>query len=164
MKMHIQTSKLQAQLAKLKGEVTTRLETTAKRFAIMVVVEATGKTPLGNSELNMDYYLQRQKETGLLPEEGIARGGWYVDTDGVLSMQTIYGRDSEDKAISFAKTSIQEYKLGDTIMIANRGPYIEKLEAGYSPQAPRGVGIVKPTLDAVMRLQAYNLDSYYKGT
>lgn len=164
MKMQIQTDKLQAQLAKLKVEVTKRLETTAKKFAVMVVIEATAKTPLGNSELNMDYYLNRQKDTGLLPEEGIARGGWYVDTDGVLSMQTIYGKDSDDTATGFAKTAIQEYKLGDTIMIANVGPYIEKLEAGYSNQAPKGIGIVKPTLQAVMRIQSYSLDSYYKGT
>ena len=83
--------------------------------------------------------------------------------DGALEMQTLYGQDSDEMAASLIKQDLNQYKLGETVMISNFGPYIVELEKNftrYNKQQP----IVQPTVETVYRTYQLSLDEYYKAS
>lgn len=161
--LKIDASKLIVQFKELEKQITNRLENMVKGFSYTIVIQATGKTPLGDADKWANLYEYRQKITGLRAEEGLARGGWYVDLDGVMNLQLIYGVDSDVKAMDAARNSLANYRIGDTVMVANSIPYIGKLEDNYSDQTG-GAGIMRPTLDAIYRVTASRLNTFYKDT
>lgn len=155
------TSKLEAHLKKFHEEAIRKMQGMVRIFSYMVAVTAIENTPLGNSIKYLDYYLSREKQLNLQPIEGFARGSWRVSMDGTLEMQELYGQDSDEMASSLIKSDLEQYKLGETVIISNLGPYIAKLEnyyENYNKQAP----IMQPTIDSVMRTYQLNLDDYYK--
>ena len=77
---------------------------------------------------------------------GRFRGNWQV---GIGAMNTDTG-SGEDKigssAIGRAKTVLDGWKPGQTIILSNSLPYARRLEDGWSQQAPSGM--VKLTIQA----------------
>ncbi len=167
MKIHCNISAFEKSFKDLEKEITRKMEGMVRKFTYTVSFTAIDNTPMGDSALYPSWYEMRKNDPnwqsyGLEPVEGFARGSWNVSMDGVLSMQQIYGKSSGEKAEAKIKSDMLEYKLGDTVMISNFGPYILNLENNYSDQT-RGQGIIRPTIASVMRTYQYSLDDYYKA-
>lgn len=144
----------------LEDEINRKLVGMVQEFAIAATTEAIDNTPLGNAQLYEKQYLARQRRIGLRPEEGFARGSWRVSVDGTLDIQELYGKGSGDTAVGIAKQDIQEYKLGDTIMISNFGYYIKNLEVNYE-RYNKNTPILQPTIETIMSQYQLNLGDYY---
>lgn len=139
-----------------------RLEQMVRGFAYIVSKTAIENTPLGNAEEYFKLYELRQNRTGLEPLEGFARGSWQVNTSGQFSMQAIYGATSGSEALTLIKTDLENYKLGDTVYIGNKGFYIRLLENNYSSQT-NNLGIMQPTLDSIMQTYQVDLVRLFRG-
>ena len=161
MKISCDTSKLEQSLKKFHEEAVRKMQGMVQRFSYMIAWTAIDNTPLGDSIKWLDYYLARQKSMGLEPIEGFAKGSWRVSMDGTLEMQTLYGENSDEMAASIIKSDLEAYKLGETVMISNFGPYIIQLEKNYN-KYNKHQPIMKPTIDSVMRTYQLSLDDYYK--
>ena len=131
-----------------------------KGFSYEIALTAIDNTPLGDSVAYMRLYQRREKMYGLSPIEGLAKGGWQVSLDGSLEFQELYGSTSGQTALSAAKIGMMNYKLGNTVMIGNEGPYIDDLENNSSNQT-NGQGIMQPTLDSIMQVHKTDLMRYY---
>ena len=163
MQVTCDTSKLEQSLKKFHEEAVRKMEGMVRKFSHIVAWTAIDNTPLGDSVKWEALYLLRQKNIGLEPIEGFAKGSWRVSTDGTLEMQTLYGQDSDEMAASLIQSDLMTYKLGETVMISNFGPYILELENNfmdYNKQQP----IVSPTMESVYRTYQLNLDDYYKAS
>lgn len=154
---------LQKSLEEAKKEINKKLEGMVKKFSYWVTVSATNYTPLGDSNKFADLYKLREKNYGLKPEEGFARGSWQISLDGTLDTQELYGIGSANAAIDVAIINLMNYSLGETVLIGNTGPYVQKLEDNYSKQT-NGQGIVQPTMEMITRVYQLDLDSYYRTT
>lgn len=147
-------------LEEYQKSVVSGLESMVRGFAYEITQHAINNTPLGNAEQYLSLYRRRYERTGLYPQEGFARGSWQatnnVEPHGI---QANYGTDAGSVALLQAKTSIANYKIGETVYITNTGPYINLLEGGSSAQAPEG--IIKPTMQDIMASYAVDLRRYY---
>jgi hypothetical protein len=157
------TSKLEESLKKFHEEAVRKLKGMVQKFTYTIAWTAMDNTPIGDSEKWQSLYLLRQKKIGLEPIEGFAKGSWRVSTDGTLEMQTLYGPSSDEMALTLVKADMMEYKLGDTVMISNFGPYIKSLEMDFQ-KYNKNKPIMKPTIDSVMRTYQDHLDDYYKAS
>jgi hypothetical protein len=163
MQITCDTSKLEESLKKFHEEAVRKMEGMVRKFSHIVAWTAIDNTPLGDSVKWEALYLLRQKNIGLEPIEGFAKGSWRVSTDGTLEMQTLYGQDSDEMAASLIQSDLMTYKLGETVMISNFGPYILELEKNfmdYNKQQP----IISPTMESVYRTYQLSLDDYYKAS
>jgi hypothetical protein len=163
MQVSCDTSKLEENLKKFHEEAVRKMQGMVQKFSHIVAWTAIDNTPLGDSLKWEDLYQKRYDEIGLEPIEGFAKGSWRVSTDGTLAMQTLYGQDSDEMAASLIKQDLNQYKLGETVMISNFGPYIVELEKNfmrYNKQQP----IMQPTLESVYRTYQLSLDDYYKAS
>lgn len=151
--------KISKQLEDFSKEVERRLKNMVEMFAVDIVKKSANNTPLGDSVKFIAWYERRQKETGLLPEEGIAQGAWVTALAGQLYFTPSYGQDSGMGAVADAVQATQGYKLGQRFKIGNAAPYIGELEDGYSDQAPNG--IMQPTLDQIKAAHEADLKRYY---
>lgn len=139
-------------------EAVRKMENMVRNFSYEVSLTAIEKTPLGDSIAYKKLYERRERTMGLQPIEGLAQGGWQYSLDGTLDFQEIY---SGSMALGAVKTHAMNYKLGDTVIIGNKGPYIGLLEDNHSPQT-EGQGIMRPTLESIMAIQKVSLLTYYK--
>ena len=163
MQITCDTSKLEQSLKKFHEEAVRKLGGMVQKFSHIVALTAIDNTPIGDSIKWEALYLERQNLIGLEPIEGFAKGSWRVSMDGTLEMQTLYGQDSDQDAASLIKQDLNQYKLGETIMISNFGPYIVDLEKNfkdYNKQRP----IIAPTMESVYRTYQLSLDDYYKAS
>lgn len=163
MRVTCDTSKLEQDLKKFHEEAVRKMEGMVRKFSHIVAWTAIDNTPLGDSVRWEPLYLLRQKNIGLEPIEGFAKGSWRVSTDGTLEMQTLYGQDSDEMAASLIQSDLMTYKLGETVMISNFGPYILELEKNfdrYNKQQP----IIAPTMDSIYKTYQLSLDDYYKAS
>lgn len=146
----VDISKVLEELKKYQEEVDRKLKYMVIQFSYLISSEAIKNTPLGNAAPtdqggNLPWYLRREELTGLQPIEGFAQGSWQVNTSGQFNVQEIY---SGSEALSLIRGSISNYRLGQTVYIGNTAYYFQQLENNYSEQT-QGLGIVKPTLDAI---------------
>ena len=137
-------------LQQYKEEVDRKLKYMVVQFSYLISSEAIRNTPLGNAAPkeqggNLPWYLRREDITGLQPIEGFAQGSWQVNTSGQFNVQEIY---SGGEALSLIRGSISNYQLGQTVYIGNSAYYFRALDNNYSEQT-QGLGIVKPTIDAI---------------
>jgi len=163
MQITCDTSKLEQSLKKFHEEAVRKMEGMVRKFSHIVAWTAIDNTPIGDSVKWEALYLLRQKNIGLEPIEGFAKGSWRVSMDGTLEMQTLYGQNSDEQASSLIKQDLMQYKLGETVMISNFGPYILDLENNfqkYNKQQP----IMQPTLESIYRTYQLSLDDYYKAS
>jgi hypothetical protein len=159
--LSVDTSQLEQSLKAFHEEAVRKLGGMVQKFAYIAAATAIDNTPLGDSIENQAAYEARQKRIQLEPIEGYARGSWRVSTDGTLEQQALYGENSDEMAGSIIKGDLKSYKLGETIMISNYGPYIRKLEEDfefYNKRQP----IIQPTIESIMRTYQLYLDDYYK--
>lgn len=70
-------------------------------------------------------------------DTGRARGNWNTNI-GAPDTTTSDTKRAND-ALNDANSTASSLKLGDTFTIYNGLPYIQKLEYGYSQQAPQGM-------------------------
>ena len=146
----VDISKVLEELQKYKEEVDRKLKYMVVQFSYLISSEAIRNTPLGNAAPkdqggNLPWYLRREELTGLQPIEGFAQGSWQVNTSGQFNVQEVY---SGGEALSLIRGSISNYQLGQTVYIGNSAYYFRALENNYSEQT-QGMGIVKPTIDAI---------------
>ena len=146
----VDISKVLEELKKYHEDVERKLKYMVGQFSYLISSEAIRNTPLGNAAPkdrggNLPWYLRREDITGLQPIEGFAQGSWQVNTSGQFNVQEIY---SGGEALSLIRGSISNYQLGQTVYIGNSAYYFRELENNYSEQT-QGLGIVKPTLDAI---------------
>ncbi len=163
MKIICDTSKLEESLKKAHEEAVRKMQGMVQKFSHIVALTAIDNTPIGDSIKYESLYLYRYKKTGLEQIEGFAKGSWRVSMDGTLEMQTLYGQNSDEQAASLIKQDLMQYKLGETVMISNFGPYILDLENNfqkYNKQQP----IMQPTLESIYRTYQLSLDDYYKAS
>jgi hypothetical protein len=163
MQVSCDTSKLEQSLKKFHEDAVRKMQGMVQKFSHIVAWTAIDNTPLGDSLKWEDLYQKRYEEIGLEPIEGFAKGSWRVSMDGTLEMQTLYGQDSDEMAASLIKQDLNQYKLGETVMISNFGPYIVELEKNftrYNKQQP----IMQPTLESIYRTYQLSLDDYYKAS
>jgi len=70
-------------------------------------------------------------------DTGRARGNWFTTIGNPSSAVSAGG--SAGKAMGQLNAAVAQLKLGDTIWMANNLPYINRLENGWSKQAPAGM-------------------------
>lgn len=83
-------------------------------------------------------------------DTGRARGNWQVSAN--TPKYSEIDRNSKNWSSVVAQEMQNIGKLGDTVHITNNLPYIERLEYGYSGQAPEGM--VRKTLARIRALIA----------
>jgi hypothetical protein len=71
-------------------------------------------------------------------DTGRARGAWQVNINEVGAGSLIKSK-SGDRTIAAGSARLTKVKSGDMIYITNDLPYIQRLERGYSGQAPSGM-------------------------
>ena len=157
----VDVSQVLKELQAYRQDTIRRLENMVKGLSYIISKTAIENTPLGNSEQYADLYRYRAERTGLAPEEGFARGSWQVNTTGQFSMQALYGATSGTEALTLVKSDIASYKIGQTVYVGNKGFYIRLLENNYSQQTNE-LGIMKPTLDSIMRTYQVDLVRLFK--
>lgn len=154
----IDVSKLVQELKDYKIEVTKRLENMVRGFTYEFAMIAIDNTPLGDDKKYAALY---QRRTYLQPKAGFAQGSWQVPTDmnGTLEQQDLY---SGSAALSAIQTHMLNYKLGETFVLGNTGPYIQALESGKGSKIQAPNGIMAPTIDQMLAAYKVNLTRYYQ--
>ena len=147
-------------LKKLQADMTSRMENMVRRFSQDIVEVAVSKTPIGDisSEQKIRQYLAREKRIGLDPTPGFAKGSWQVSFSTQIFQKAIY---SAQIATDNSLIALKNYKLGNLVYIGNTGPYIADLENNWSPQT-EGLGILKPTVQAIEAIYRSDLVRYYQ--
>jgi hypothetical protein len=163
------TSKLEEQLKKFHEEAIKKLKGMVRRFSYSITMRAIGNTPIGDAVKNADLYAKRVTDPawqsyGLDPMEGFAKGSWRVSMDGTLDVQALYGAAAGETAGDLAVMELGSYKLGETVIISNRGPYIRNINnpSDRASIQTNGQGVIPPTIDAIMNIYQYRLDDYYQ--
>lgn len=114
--------------AAYKKKVLGVLEAAVKKTALSVDRELVLETPVGNPDL-----WQSPAPPGY--SGGRARANWFASINIPRSDTT----ESTDRDSSnTVQAVLGEYNLGDTIFITNNLPYIQRLNDGWSTQAPAG--------------------------
>lgn len=163
MQISCDTSKLEQSLKKVHEEAVRKMQGMVQKFSHILAWTAIDNTPIGNSIEWLDLYLEREKRFNLEPIEGFAKGSWQVSMNGTSKMQTLYGPNSDEQAASIIQQDLQSYKLGQTVMISNVGPYILELENNYM-RYNKKQPIMQPTVESVYRTYQLSLDDYYKAS
>lgn len=87
--------------------------------------------------------------------DGIARNSWHVNLGGSNHGEGArVGKESGQDSINAVYAESEKLRLGDSILLYSNLPYIERLEDGYSDQAPSGM--VKLTVAAWPQIVARN--------
>ena len=150
-------SKIAEELRQYQEEVKRKLTHMVKSYVSELAESAVDATPLGDSTKYLGWYEARFEDTGLRPEEGLAKGGWtvVVNRNSVPFIQN-YGVGSGSAALDNVKGGLSSFSLGDSITLGNAVPYISLLENGYSLQAPEGITSI------VMKVYRPDLVRYFQ--
>lgn len=173
--LEVKSDEMKRSLDELKRKVTLGLESVVKGFIYDSTVAAIDKTPFGS----MNSLYKIPSRTNFVPARvGAAKGGWVVSFNRPTTAPFQEWADSKEaqNIKNFVQDDVSKYKLGSTVYIQNRVPYVVKdhwtieklfsgkevlsLEGGYSEQAPNG--IQGPTLDMIQNIFARNLQDYYE--
>lgn len=154
------TKPLLQSLTKFQEEATRKMEGMVRKFSYIVSWTAMDNTPIGDSIKFESLYDYRYRTLGLEPIEGFAKGSWRVSMDGTAQMQELYGQDSDEMAASLIQADLISYKLGETVIISNYGPYIANLENNYM-RYNKKQPIMEPTLGSIYRTYQLSLEDYY---
>lgn len=159
--IELDASALIASLEKYKQQLKLQLEAAVRKFSYLISNEAINNTPLGDANYYRSAYEQRKQSSGLLPEEGYARGSWQVSSTGTFRHQELYSYKSGDQAAALIKSDLSDYKLGQDVYIGNNAYYIQALENNHSLQT-NGLGIIAPTMDKVMQIYSISMQDLLK--
>lgn len=131
-----------------------KLENMVRGFTTELTFKAISATPLGNSAKYPDMYKNRTP-SWLPNEEGFARGSWQASIVPSVGIQRFKGVGSGQDAYNEAKSYMQQYSLGQTVYIINKGPYIDALNRGSSLQAAQGI------MSQIQAPQIYSINLQY---
>ena len=145
------TDVIAKQLEDFSKEVERKLKSMVQDFAVEVLDVASENTRLGDSITYADYYKRRQKETGWLPEEGMAKGGWVIALDGTPAFVERHGQNTTEEAVDEAMQDVQGYKLGQSFVIGNAVPYTGQF----------AMEIKAPTVSQITTIIEADLKKYY---
>lgn len=141
------------QLQEYKAEVERKLTRAVIKFSYYATYTATQFTPIGDAQKYFSFYQSRSVRMGLKAEEGLARAGWQANTSGSFDFRQDYGQGTgQDAAIDAENALMGSFKLGDTVFIGNKGPYIGMLEYDNYSDQTHGNGILKPTMEEVVAI------------
>ena len=160
MSVKVNTQATLNSLEQYKQEMTKKLTALAEGVSYHLVEIAVDTTPYGT--LNERYFAPNQRAKYFKPQVGLAKGSWSVGLGTMAQSLEVYDNKSGSKAKSNATTTLENFKLGQTICISNSLIYVTtpgfngggSLEQGYSSQAPDG--ITKPTLQKIKAV--YKID------
>ena len=137
-------------------------ETVVREIGVKLLVSIVDKSPVGNPEVwaslnpvtdleSGKTSIQRKAPAGYVG--GRFRGNWQVSFDlpATGEVDRVDGNGSENKRIGAA--IIQTFHVGvGSIYLMNNVPYAQRLEYGWSGQAPQGVvRITVAEFDAFVR-------------
>lgn len=71
-------------------------------------------------------------------DTGLARGNWRPSLNGPASTPIAFLDLTGAATVARIQSIGRQYRLGQTVYIVNRVPYISMLNSGSSPQAPAG--------------------------
>lgn len=71
-------------------------------------------------------------------DTGLARANWRPSLRAPTTVPVTFLDRTGAATVARIRTVAQQYRLGDTLFIVNRVPYINRLNAGSSPQANAG--------------------------
>lgn len=71
-------------------------------------------------------------------DTGYARGNWRPSINAPSPVPVSFLDPTGAATIARIKATARQFRPGDTLFIVNRAPYIGRLNAGSSPQAPAG--------------------------
>lgn len=152
MKIQIDLVKFNKDFQVFKNQIEFVLKKIAVDFTRDFLANTIRNTTLGDSELNFDMYLQRQKEYGYLPVQGLAKGSWVTELntpsgiiDGVYDTQ-----GTGEAARKFFEPEMQNFKLGDTVYITNRLHYIQ-LDANGDVAIQKTFSLSSQIFDSVVK-------------
>jgi len=113
------------------GKTETKLDTAVRKIAIELFSRVILRTPV---------------------DTGRARGNWQVAIGSVPSGTLDLNDASGTATVSKATAATAGVKAGDVIYLVNNLPYAQRLEDGYSGQAPAGmVGLTVQEFQQVVR-------------
>ena len=124
------------------------LEKTVRIMAMQAYQNIILATPVGNPDLWKTKYPPKNYVGGR------ARANWNIDVNNI-DASTTESTDAPDVATK-SMSGTASYKLADTIYISNNLPYIQRLNDGWSTQAPSnfvetGVTIAKRQTKQIMK-------------
>lgn len=120
-------------------------------------------TPVGDVDAYLSYYRQRYDDYGWDMTAGMLMANWYFElnaTDGLFDEDA---RDPEGSELTNNMRQVmQNFKLGDSILVENTTPYAPEIEGGQSKQqAP--FGMLKPTEQALMEIHKIQFKDFLHG-
>lgn len=140
--IQINVRELSKGLEKFKKTTTDAVREVIADYTHDFIYSLANATPVGNTapypEGWLHLYKIRNRFTGLAIKEGYAMGNWRVTFRPTGSAVARYETDPEQVALTAFTRIADDYKLGAPIYIVNNAPYIDKLNAGQSPQAEEG--------------------------
>lgn len=129
-----------------------RIEQVIKKIAFELDASVVRMSPVGNPDIWMGgHYVEMfgypDDYTG-----GRFRANWQVGINAKPTGET--GEIDQTGAETLGKglAVLGSYRIGDTIYILNNVPYAERLENGWSTQAPHGmVGLTVARFESIVR-------------
>lgn len=120
-------------------------------------------TPVGDVGLYYDFYLNRYLEEGWDIKAGMLMANWYFELNAIDGLFDSEARDADGSELRMKlQEVIQQFKLGDSILVANETPYAENIENGKkSKQAP--FGMIAPTELALMKIYKIQFKDFLNG-
>ncbi len=88
-------------------------------------------------------------------DTGRARGNWIANAGSPITSPSELLSKSGAESIAANYAVIQQTKLGESVYISNNLPYINRLNDGYSAQAPAGFvqKAVQPAISAIRQVK-----------
>lgn len=126
-KIQVDLVKFNKDFEKFKNQFELILRIVAVDFTRKFLASTIYFTKIGNAEKYMEYYLQRQKEYGYLPIQGLAKGSWITKLNSPSNdVAGVYDSLGNGKAsVGIFEPEMKNFKLGDTVYITNKLHYIE---------------------------------------
>lgn len=137
---------------KFKNNLQEALKSIAINFTRIFLEKTIKNTKLGDSEANLDLYLQRQKEYGYLPVQGLAKGSWVTELNNPSSVVAgVYDSQGTGEAnVKFFEPEMKNFNLGDSIYITNRLHYIS-LDAEGDVAIQKSISISSQIFSSVVK-------------
>ena len=120
-------------------------------------------TPVGDNEKYFELYKMRQEAEGWEPDPGMLMANWYFELNATDGLFDSGARDETGDLVTRSiREVMQNYKIGDPILVANETPYATDIEGGQSKQqAPQGM--LKPVELALLDIYKIQFKDFLRG-
>lgn len=143
--------------------LTNALVSSVKSVMVGTANALVENTPVGDVDRYFELYQQRYDREDWDMEAGMLMANWWIELN---SDNTLFDSDARDEDGSTVKLRMQdamnEFKLGDYILVDNETPYAENIEGGQSKEKhPRGMK--EPTVEALMNIYKIQFKDFLYG-